>query len=135
MGKALLRGYAAQHANVPRVWDVLEEENQYHYTMKSGKAEKPKVYHSSVCRPYKKLHANVRSMLMKLHPPPPSGTPCAACNRIDKLFLDHCHAKARIDPKKTVQRLHLPTQQLGLGDARRLRTGGGARIEVSKKSE
>ena len=81
--------------------DVLEYENRYHYTMKSGLAEKPKVYHSTVCRPCKQLHQNVRSMLMKLHPPPPQGTPCAACNRIDKLFLDHCHAKARTDPKKS----------------------------------
>ena len=83
--------------------DILSEESRYHYTMKSGKADKPKVYHSSVCRLCKQFRANVRVLLMKQHPPPPSGTPCACCNRIDKLFLDHCHAKARTDPNKSLR--------------------------------
>ena len=30
--------------------------------------------------------------LKKEHPPPPAGTPCACCKRIDKLFLDHYHS-------------------------------------------
>jgi hypothetical protein len=81
--------------------DILSEENRYHYSMKSGRAEKPKIYHSSICRPCKQLHAGVRATLMKLHPPPPPGTPCACCNRIDKLFLDHCHVLARYDWKKS----------------------------------
>ena len=33
--------------------------------------------------------------LRKLHPRPPTGTPCECCGRIDKLFLDHEHGTAR----------------------------------------
>ena len=33
--------------------------------------------------------------LKKEHPPPPAGTPCACCKRIDKLFLDHDHSSKK----------------------------------------
>ena len=76
--------------------------NVYQHSYKSGMKELPKIQQGKICKPCFKLHQKCRYKLMKLFPPPPAGSPCSACGRIDKLFCDHDHAITReIDAKGT----------------------------------
>ena len=59
-------------------------------TNKSGM----KSYYCRMCRDCSNECGQIVATLKERHPPPPVGTPCACCNRIDKLQLDHCHATA-----------------------------------------
>lgn len=68
---------------------ILTPESAYSYEMLSGKKCVKKTYMSNVCKPCKIDHARIRYNLLKLHPRPPSGTPCECCGRVDKLNLDH----------------------------------------------
>ena len=75
--------------------------NQYIHKYKTGMKDTPKLQKDTICKPCKIMHANIRYRLMKIYPPPPPGTPCTACNRVDKLFLDHDHAISHIDWRKS----------------------------------
>jgi len=50
-----------------------------------------KLYLNSACRPCHNHRTEVVKRLKKSHPHPGAGTPCASCDRIAQLFLDHCH--------------------------------------------
>ena len=52
-------------------------------------------YYLNRCRPCLAEAAQILAKLRKLHPPPPVGTPCACCGRVDKLFLDHEHTSGK----------------------------------------
>jgi hypothetical protein len=49
-------------------------------------------YYSRMCRTCGSLVSKERQALKEEHPPPPSGTPCDCCGKIDRLFIDHDHA-------------------------------------------
>ena len=68
--------------------DLLTEENR---TMKSV-SKKGKQYYLNRCKTCITEADIIVRRLKKEHPPPPAGTPCACCGRIDKLFLDHDHS-------------------------------------------
>ena len=55
-------------------------------------SKKGKAYYLSKCKPCVAEHSMIIRELRKKHPPPPPGTPCECCKRIDKRFLDHNHA-------------------------------------------
>jgi hypothetical protein len=53
-----------------------------------------KPYYSKWCRTCEKENREILKGIKKTHRPPPSGTPCQCCGRIDRLFPDHCrHAR------------------------------------------
>ena len=74
---------------------LLSEAGAYTYQMKSGKKEVPKFRTERTCIPCKNFHGRVRTRIMRVHPPPPAGSECTACRRVDKLFCDHDHAVAK----------------------------------------
>jgi hypothetical protein len=49
-------------------------------------------YYSRMCRACGNIVSKERQALKEEHPPPPSGTPCDCCGKIDRLFIDHDHA-------------------------------------------
>ena len=70
---------------------VLTEENR---VMKSV-SKKGKQYYLNRCKPCIVEAEVLLRTLKKQHPQPQSGTPCACCKRIDKLFCDHDHATGK----------------------------------------
>ena len=52
---------------------------------------KHKAYFLNRCRPCLTEAGALLRQLKREHAMPPAGTPCACCNRIDKLFCDHEH--------------------------------------------
>ena len=67
--------------------NLLTEENR---TMKSV-IKRCKQYYLNRCKSCITESETLLRRLKKEHPKPPSGTPCACCKRIDKLFCDHGH--------------------------------------------
>ena len=70
---------------------VLTEENR---VMKAV-SKKGKQYYLNRCKPCIVEAELLLRTLKKNHPQPQSGTPCACCKRIDKLFCDHDHATGK----------------------------------------
>ena len=68
--------------------DLLTEGNR---VMKSV-SKKGKQYYLNRCKPCITEADVLLRALKKNNPQPAAGTPCACCNRIDKLFLDHDHS-------------------------------------------
>ena len=58
-------------------------------------SKKGKQYYLNRCKPCIIDGDILLRNLKKQNPQPPAGTPCACCNRIDKLFCDHDHATAK----------------------------------------
>ena len=71
--------------------NLLTEEN---LVMKSV-SKKGKQYYLNRCKPCIVEAEILLRMLKKNNPQPVAGTPCACCNRIDKLFCDHDHATGK----------------------------------------
>ena len=68
--------------------DLLTSDNR---TMKETN-KNGKVYYLNRCKPCIAEAESLLRRLRKEHPMPPSGTPCACCGRVDKLYCDHDHA-------------------------------------------
>jgi hypothetical protein len=49
-------------------------------------------YYHRMCRACGNTVCKERQALREKHPPPPIGTGCNCCGKIDKLFIDHDHA-------------------------------------------
>ena len=60
--------------------------------VKKSLSKKGKQYYMSRCRTCIDESETTLRRLKKNNPQPPAGTPCACCNRIDKLFCDHDHS-------------------------------------------
>ena len=58
-------------------------------------SKKGKQYYLNRCKPCLQEADVLLRDLKKKHPLPPSGTPCACCGRIDKLFCDHDHSTGK----------------------------------------
>ena len=71
--------------------DILTEETR---VMKSV-SKKGKQYYLNRCKPCIVEADILLRHLKKQNPQPAAGTPCACCNRIDKLFCDHDHATGK----------------------------------------
>ena len=50
-----------------------------------------KCWHSKDCRVCRNRDKRLITFLKAAHPPPPSGSPCACCGRVDRLYIDHDH--------------------------------------------
>ena len=71
--------------------NLLTEESR---VMKSV-SKKGKQYYLNRCKPCIVEADIILRTLKKQNPQPPSGTQCACCGRIDKLFCDHDHATGK----------------------------------------
>ena len=71
--------------------EILTQDNR---VMKSV-SKKGKQYHLNRCKPCIVEADILLRNLKKQNPQPAAGTPCACCNRIDKLFCDHDHATGK----------------------------------------
>ena len=67
--------------------EIMTSENR---VMKSV-SKKGKQYYLNRCKTCITDSETLLRRLKKEHPNPPTGTPCACCKRIDKLFCDHDH--------------------------------------------
>ena len=66
--------------------DLLEP---IEYTIFRFSKDGMKPYYSKWCRTCQNENKLILKEIKKNHIPPPSGTPCQCCGRIDKLFADH----------------------------------------------
>ena len=71
--------------------EILTQDNR---VMKSV-SKKGKQYYLNRCKPCIVEADILLRNLKKQNPQPVAGTPCACCNRIDKLFCDHDHATGK----------------------------------------
>ena len=71
--------------------DLLTSDNR---TMKETN-KNGKVYWMNRCKPCIVEADTLLRRLKKENPMPPSGTPCACCGRIDKLYCDHDHGPTK----------------------------------------
>ena len=67
--------------------DLLEP---IEYTIFRFSKDGMKPYYSKWCRTCQNENKLILKEIKKNHRPPPSGTPCQCCGRIDKLHPDHC---------------------------------------------
>ena len=63
----------------------------YQFAIYRKNKDGSKNYYARSCR---SCQIDTQAIIKKLkaeNPPPPPGTPCACCGRIDRLFIDHDH--------------------------------------------
>ena len=67
-----------------------ENQPPIEYTIFRFSKDGMKPYYSKWCRTCQNENKLILKEIKKIHRPPPSGTPCQCCGRIDKLHPDHC---------------------------------------------
>jgi hypothetical protein len=65
-------------------------QNPIEYTIFRFSKDGMKPYYSKWCRTCQNENKLILKEIKKNHRPPPSGTPCQCCGRIDRLYVDHC---------------------------------------------